>query len=1000
VILSAAAAIAACGQAEEPSDQADSGAIDAGLDAQPSDLGTAVDSSAAADSSASEDGGTADSATSSQDIAVACPTACTETAPRCVNGRPHACEDTDADGCKEWTAKPVCKVGQVCENGVCTALHCGPGTELVDGVCVAVGCPNKQIRIDGKCVDNPCGDGTKWRDGKCRAPCPKGCTVGAKRCENGWPQTCQAIGADSCAGWVTGSGCGFWSFCHAGACITGDQALFEPVPGNGVVSATGIALSTADPRVAYAGSDLAGVSTTGDGGATWHAANEGLWRGGSQAVAALDVHPKNPRHALAAVGGTSDEAGATYRTYNGGLTWAKTSGLSCFQASGPDRVAGALFARDPANPNLVYLAASRCGVLRSTNGGSSWGVMGFVGRLVASVVPDPNKKGSFVAAVLDDPNTGAKGGIWTGINNKWTKRSGLSVRALGWWKGAWYAGSSRGIEILDDKWQAKPFWPAKPCVGKNAFSPDVRSIAVEWDGLLVGAAALPAKATSCVTGGVTGGIFKIGASASLLQAASVHHVVAHGKTALAATDNGVWRRDNGTWKLGAGTSSNWLAVDTTGGKLRGGGGSGAVTTVGTKSVSGGKPCDGIVLAGRCHKALKSTATFTAAEATCKAWGGHLVSPRGASEVAALRSYATSVCGNIDLWIGLNDAKKEGEFVWTDGSDNAWAPWLNNEPNDYGTAGEDFTQLRRDRHYNDISPTATQGCMVCSRAAPNVHTLSSDSVAANLSGCPDLHVTAVAGNHVAVAGTGPGCNAILRNEKKGYAVVFTSTGPIRALLGSVTHSAKPSQKTAPTAIFSHGANGKSGFVGVLAKPVVSGPALDVKTLPLGDPVLSTFDWQTVTAHVLSGNTWQTLAAKTITDATKNLHKAGMPEGAARFRWSAKLSTAPLAVSGWHLGNAHLIVRWAPSASWKKTPVPAQDRRITALAMDAKASTMLAIVAATKTSAATYFALKKGGEQWNPVSRQPVHGACSMLKALPGGDFIAYGRHCVPSWVRLL
>lgn len=59
-----------------------------------------------------------------------------------------------------------------------------------------------------------------------------------------------------------------------------------------------------------------------------------------------------------------------------------------------------------------------------------------------------------------------------------------------------------------------------------------------------------------------------------------------------------------------------------------------------------------------YYALKST--WKDASAKCKKLGGYLVTITDKKE----NSFAYRLCGKSNTWIGLNDAKKEGKYVWT------------------------------------------------------------------------------------------------------------------------------------------------------------------------------------------------------------------------------------------------------------------------------------------------------------------------------------------------
>jgi hypothetical protein len=75
--------------------------------------------------------------------------------------------------------------------------------------------------------------------------------------------------------------------------------------------------------------------------------------------------------------------------------------------------------------------------------------------------------------------------------------------------------------------------------------------------------------------------------------------------------------------------------------------------------------------------LLSSSTWTEAEASAIELGGHLVTINDQSENAWVYSrWAQS----RTLWLGLNDAAKEGTFVWSSGEPVTYVNWRVGEPN--------------------------------------------------------------------------------------------------------------------------------------------------------------------------------------------------------------------------------------------------------------------------------------------------------------------------------
>jgi photosystem II stability/assembly factor-like uncharacterized protein len=111
-------------------------------------------------------------------------------------------------------------------------------------------------------------------------------------------------------------------------------------------------------------------------------------------ISTIAVHPTNP--AILYVGGAQ---GGVWKSSDGGATWAPTSDGECSLAMGS-------IAIDPVTPDILYAGTGElhfsgdsyygCGVLRSTDGGSTWTQLG------ASIF-DTNVGGARVSRILVDP---------------------------------------------------------------------------------------------------------------------------------------------------------------------------------------------------------------------------------------------------------------------------------------------------------------------------------------------------------------------------------------------------------------------------------------------------------------------------------------------------------------------------------------------------------------------------------------------------------------------
>lgn len=87
--------------------------------------------------------------------------------------------------------------------------------------------------------------------------------------------------------------------------------------------------------------------------------------------------------------------------------------------------------------------------------------------------------------------------------------------------------------------------------------------------------------------------------------------------------------------------------------------------------------------------LLSQNTWTAAEAEAVALEGHLATVNDAAENAWINN--TFSAPHYYLWIGLNDADVEGQFVWASGQQATYRNWFAGEPNSFG-GDEDYVLI--------------------------------------------------------------------------------------------------------------------------------------------------------------------------------------------------------------------------------------------------------------------------------------------------------------------
>jgi photosystem II stability/assembly factor-like uncharacterized protein len=146
-----------------------------------------------------------------------------------------------------------------------------------------------------------------------------------------------------------------------------------------------LAVAPGGSRTVYAGTGR-GVFKSTDGGATWQAANRGLFRDPRAGLAhrliegyvySLVVHPRDAETVYA---GTWQRG--LLKTTNGGTTW---------QRLAPRKV-GAI-ALDPSDPETIYVGlvgpGRGSGVSMSTDGGRTWHPVGLRGTDVSALAVDP-----------------------------------------------------------------------------------------------------------------------------------------------------------------------------------------------------------------------------------------------------------------------------------------------------------------------------------------------------------------------------------------------------------------------------------------------------------------------------------------------------------------------------------------------------------------------------------------------------------------------------------
>jgi photosystem II stability/assembly factor-like uncharacterized protein len=194
-----------------------------------------------------------------------------------------------------------------------------------------------------------------------------------------------------------------------------------PFRGGRVVAVAGV---SADPQTFYFGGVGGGVFKTINGGTTWTNVSDGFFN--TSSVGAIAVAPSNANVIYVGMGehtirGTTLSHGdGVYKSNDGGKTWMHL-GLESTRVISRIRI-------DPANPDLVYVAAQGTpyvpsndrGVYRSKDGGKSWRKILFVNDLTGP---------SDLAMDWTNPRI-LYAGMWDHQRKPWYLRSGGPASAI------------------------------------------------------------------------------------------------------------------------------------------------------------------------------------------------------------------------------------------------------------------------------------------------------------------------------------------------------------------------------------------------------------------------------------------------------------------------------------------------------------------------------------------------------------------------------------------
>ena len=189
---------------------------------------------------------------------------------------------------------------------------------------------------------------------------------------------------------------------------------------------TAIAVHPTQNNIVYAGGAQGGIWKSTDGGDSWAAISDGQC---SLAVGSITIDPVNPSIIYVGTGEQNNSGDSYYgcgilRSTDGGSTWTQFGGSIFVTTTGGGRIGHIVIDKSTAGSTTAttLLASSSLGLYRSTNSGQTWSQV-LTGGNVSGLAVDPGNSGVWYAAIGNYGTASSQNGVYKSTNGgvSWTQ---------------------------------------------------------------------------------------------------------------------------------------------------------------------------------------------------------------------------------------------------------------------------------------------------------------------------------------------------------------------------------------------------------------------------------------------------------------------------------------------------------------------------------------------------------------------------------------------------